>query len=87
MMHYWWYGRSPFFWTGYGLFDSIVSILFWVLLISLIVSLFKRHHAPGEEKNEEESDNHLSNLEIIKRRYAQGEISKKEYEEMKKELG
>ncbi|MEK7079378.1 MAG: SHOCT domain-containing protein [Patescibacteria group bacterium] len=26
-------------------------------------------------------------LEIIKRRYAQGEINKKEYEEMKKELG
>lgn len=86
MMRYWWYGHGPFFWSGYGLFDSIVSILFWILLISLIVSLFKRHHTPSEEKNEDESDD-LSNLEIIKRRYAQGEINKKEYEEMKKELG
>lgn len=86
MMHYWWYGRSPFFWTGYGLFDSVVSILFWVFLISLIVSLFKRSRTSEEENKDEESEV-LSNLEIIKRRYAQGEISKKEYEEMKKELG
>ena len=86
MMHYWWYGRNPFFWTGYGLFDSIVSILFWILLISLAVSLFRRHHAP-DEKNGDEKLNDVSNLEIIKRRYAQVEISKKEYEEMKKELG
>lgn len=86
MMHYWWYGHGPFFWTGYWLFDFVISILLWVLLISLIVSLFKRHHAPDEENKGEEPDD-LSNLEIIKRRYAQGEINKKEYEEMKKEVG
>lgn len=86
MMRYWWYGHSPLFWTGYGLFDSVISILFWVLLISLIVSLFRRHHS-SDEKSKDEEPTDASNLEIIKRRYAQGEINKKEYEEMKKELG
>lgn len=85
MMNYWGYGRGSIFWPGFGIFDSIVSILFWILLIGLIVSLFKRHHTSDEvSKDEEPSD--LSNLEIIKRRYAQGEITKKEYEEMKREL-
>lgn len=85
MMHYWGYGRG-FFWPSFGLFDGIISILFWVLLIGLIVSLFKRHHTPDEESKVEEPVDQ-SNLEIIKKRYAQGEINKKEYEEMKKELG
>lgn len=85
MMNYWGYSHG-FLWPGFGLFDGIISILFWVLLISLIVSLFRRHHSSDEEsKNEEATDQ--SNLEIIKRRYAQGEINKKEYEDMKKELG
>lgn len=87
MMHYWGYGRGSMFWPGFGIFDSIVSILFWILLISLIVSLFKRHHSPDEKSKDEEPAVDLNNLEIIKRRYAQGEIDKKEYEEMKKELG
>ena len=84
-MHYWGYSRG-FFWPGFGLFDSILTILFWILLISFIVSLFKRHHSPDEESKSETSDGE-SNLEIIKRRYAQGEINKKEYEEVKRELG
>ena len=85
MMHYWGYNRG-FFWPGFGLFDGVISILFWVLVISVIVSLFKRRHSSDEESKDEEPAD-LSNFEIIKRRYAQGEITKKEYEEMKKELG
>lgn len=85
MMNYWGYSRGSMFWPGFGIFDSIITILFWILLISLIVSLFRHRHSTDEEnKNEPPAD--LNNLEIIKRRYAQGEIDKKEYEEMKKEL-
>ena len=85
MMHYWGYNRG-FFWPGFGLFDGVISILFWVLVISVIVSLFKRRHSSDEESKDDEPTDE-SNLKIIKRRYAQGEINKKEYEEMKKELG
>jgi len=85
MIHYWGYGRS-WFWPGFGLFDGVVSILFWVLVISIIVSLFK-HHRMSDERNGNDEPADQSNLEIIKKRYAQGEINKKEYEEMKKELG
>jgi len=52
-------------------------LLFWGLIIWLIITLI---NASQSNKNEPDS------LTILKRRYASGEISKKQYEEMKKEL-
>lgn len=66
---------------GYGGFDWILSLLFWILafaaLVLLILWLYKNISGKGT----------ASGLEILKSRYAKGEISKKEYQDMKKELG
>ena len=64
---------------GYGMmgFGFIFMLLFWGLIIWLIVTLI---NASQSNKNETDS------LTILKRRYASGEITKKQYEEMRKEL-
>ncbi len=67
-------------WNGFGLFGWIWMLLFWVLLVLAVVALFR--HLGGYPK----SNNHNSPLDILKERYAKGEIDKKEYEEKKKEL-
>ena len=71
---------SGFGMGGYGMmgFGFLFMLLFWGLIIWLIVILI---NASQSNKNEPDT------LTILKRRYASGEITKKQYEEMKRELG
>ena len=82
MMGYYGWGFGP----GISIFGSIIGIVFWVLLILLVVGLIK-WFVSGEhgesETNEDKSDNALK---ILKERYAKGEINKKEFDQMKKDI-
>lgn len=77
---------SSFGMGGYGMmglgmgYGFLFMLLFWGVLIWLIVALVSAAHSNQSEKEKDEP------LTILKRRYALGEISKKEYVEMKKEL-
>jgi putative membrane protein len=64
---------------GWGWFMPIVMIVFWGLVIWGIVALV-RYSASSSNKHTP------SALDTLKLRYAQGEISKAEYEEKKKAL-
>ncbi len=71
------YGLMPMMGWGLGVgFMFFPMLLFWGLLIWLVVALIN----PAQPTRKEDS------LGIIKRRYASGEITKKQYEDMKKEL-
>ncbi len=54
------------------------SLLFWVLLFAFVFLIFKYHEDSGEEED--------TAIEIIKERYARGEITKEQYLEMFKDL-
>jgi len=63
---------------GFGMgFGFIFMLLFWGAIIWVIVTLI---NANQSNKNEPDS------LAILKRRYVSGEITKKQFEEMKKEI-
>jgi len=70
---------------GFGIFGIILSVIFWVLVIWAIVALVRwavwsshggKSHWHGED----------SAIQILKDRYAKGEIKKEEFEEKMKDL-
>jgi uncharacterized membrane protein len=66
-------GFGPFGWHwGFGF---VINLLFWVLIIWLIVWVIMKYKKPKQ-----------SPIDILKVRYAKGEISKKQFEQMKKKL-
>ncbi len=71
MMDYYPYGTG---WFGMG-FGFLSMIIFWGLIIWLIVWLVNRF-----------SREHESASEILKKRLAKGEITKKQFDEMKKSI-
>lgn len=73
MMYYY---NNDFF--PFHIFGSIFMVIFWVFFAFLIISLLRRghyHHLLGDHS-----------MEILKERYAKGEITKEQFETMKKDL-
>ncbi len=65
---------------GFGMgFGVIIMVLFWGAIIWLVISLINA----GTKKSEETPE---SALDILKKRYARGEVTKEQYLEMEKEL-
>lgn len=68
----------PFWWVGAGL-----RLLFMAAVVTGIIYLFRNFSRRGDWR----SHRGESPLEILQKRYARGEISKEEFEEMKRNLG
>lgn len=69
--------------AGYGIVGGLFTILWWALIIAGIVFLVRwllRGEKPWEGMSAK------TPLEILRERYAKGEIDKTKFEEMKKDL-
>lgn len=74
----WGYGYNQI--GSWGVFHGLFMFFFWFLIIAFFVLLIKKlggsHHEWSGSKS----------LDILKERYAKGEINKQEFEEKKKDL-
>lgn len=67
--------------NGFDIFGGLSMLIFWALLILGVIALI-RYLTKSES-----STSGKTPLDILKERYARGEIDKKEFEEKKKDIG
>jgi putative membrane protein len=76
MMHdYWNYGGGNDMW-------GVLYMFFWLVLI-VIGAVITLHYLRNEKISPRQED---GALDLLKKRYAKGEIDKKEFEEKRKDL-
>jgi len=71
---------------GMGWFGMIFMLLFWVLVIAGIVFLIRWLVQNTGSKSSSGAGTGSQAMDILKERYAKGEISQDEFESMKKEI-
>ena len=79
-MHWGNYSWGIEFWMGLG---WLFMIIFWVLIILGVVYLVKLIAGTGAKK---EATKDETPLEILKKRYAKGEITKEQFDQMKEDI-
>lgn len=85
VMGQWGQGSHMMDWgSGMGGFGIILNIIIWVAVIIGIVFLVR--WMAGFAKQKDQATKEDSALEILKKRYANGEISKEEFEQKKKDI-
>jgi putative membrane protein len=70
---------------GMGGFGGLFMIIFWVLVVAGLVFLIKRLFQSTRDGQSAGGSGYRA-IEILKERYARGEISKSEFEAMKNDL-
>lgn len=75
-MYYYGFGDQfyPHMWWGLGFLSHF---LFWLLIFFVVFSIFKRRRMDFHSKDA---------IEILKERYAKGEINKEQFDLMKKDI-
>ena len=81
MMYY--YGLGGGFWP-FHFFGSIAMVAFWVLVVAGIVWLVR--NVSSDAGHGQASHGRESPLDILKTRYAKGELTKEQFESMKKDI-
>lgn len=70
--------------SWYMPFGWILMVFWWILVVVGIVAILK--WISGSRRSDEAQAGKQSPLEILQERYAKGELTKKEYEDKKKDL-
>ena len=77
----WRWQMQPIWWWGWGIGMMATMFLFWVVFIVGLIVAIRWLLGKGRERAPD------SALEILRQRYARGEINKEEFEIRKKDLG
>jgi putative membrane protein len=78
----WWHGGEG--WGWWMVFGGIAMLIFWGLIIWLVVWGITR--LTENKRSSGGTDTGRSPLDIAKERYARGEITKEQFDQMKKDL-
>ncbi len=79
---------GPENWWGHGFgFMWLIPLIFLVVFLFFLRGIFSRRGSMGCSSHGEHASNQESAQDILDKRYARGEITKDEYEAMKKTLG
>ncbi len=78
MMYY--YGNTWGMPHMYGF--GFLGIIFWIIVIYVFIMILKNSGLHGGKRDKHERDP----IDILKERYAKGEIDKEKFESMKKDL-
>jgi putative membrane protein len=76
------YGFNNGMGGDFGFFGGIFMVLWWVLIIAAVVIFAKWLMRQGDTQDTRGK----SAIDVLKERYARGEIDRKEFEEKKKDL-
>lgn len=79
MMHGWGYGMRGFFGGG-----MLMMGIFWLVIIGLVIYVVRNRN--NFTTNNQQFESKEDPVEIARKRYAKGEISKEEFQEIKNEL-
>ena len=73
---------------GLGIFGGLLTLVVWVLIIIFVVWLIRHFMMRGSGPDHWKKWMPMGGdaMEALKSRYAKGEIDKKQFEEMKKDL-
>ncbi len=76
---------------GFGGMGFVYMLIFWIVVIALAIWLLSRlfprvNHNSSSGPVTQHDDRSEAPLEILQQRYARGELSKTEYEEMRHDL-
>jgi len=77
----WGWGMHPMWWGAWGFGMMLVMLLLWGLVIVGLVIGIRWLFGQGKKSRSDTA------LEILRRRYARGNINKEEFEDKKKDLG
>jgi putative membrane protein len=80
-MYEWHWETHPMWWWGWGIGMMAMMFVFWVLFIGGLIVGIRWLLGKGRDQNQD------SALEILRQRYARGEINKDEFEAKKVDLG
>jgi putative membrane protein len=82
----WWGNGFGFNW-GWMIFGWLIMLLFWGGLIAVAILAFRAFFGRQQSGTGGSSaPTHKTALDILKERYARGEITKEEYESMRRDL-
>lgn len=74
-------------WSGWGISMMLTMVLFWAAIIVGLVAMIRWLLTTGNLRRQGTWPNALeSPLDILKKRYARGEISKQEFESIRQDI-
>lgn len=80
----WWMDHGMMYWGAGWLMMMIFMIIFWILVVIALVYFIR--WMIGQKRTGFAQKPEDTALEILKRRYARGDIGKEEFEEKKRDL-